>query len=465
MQQPILTLWSRYDDGALRKVRVIHVGGESERVSEKCPERGPGIGSEALLGDYTDPVFETKVCEKVRADASGAGTDGSSESGFGASVGTDSNPEKTDKGYPVRSRKTGSVLVAPRGVNGDGAPSILPPTPEADGAVGVQNDLAGSEDQIRLEEKGSVQAPAGGNSGEICQSMDPHGSDMAVSVGTLPVETNPVTKKRRSKVAWRYEVEDVDGTLWIYKTAKELLAALTGHPEGRHWTFDRYFGLGKYASREEDDEGLPTIFDILSPTNTLVKEIRLGIDLENRGDEVAKLLFARFGHIIHGCGYDPDDVLQEVYKGLLIRNKGTCQFDPRKASFGHYVNMVAEGVFCNLMRKTNRRKEKEQVGAPGGGDDVYGGSVDASESMYAEKASITVAEKEGGPMGEGALEDLSRFLAKRIEDGDGELALKASPLVHAGYGRSEIAERLGVSKIAVSKALTCLRKVAREWAA
>ena len=91
--------------------------------------------------------------------------------------------------------------------------------------------------------------------------------------------------------------------------------------------------------------------------------------------------------------------------------------------------------------------------------------MDASESMYAERASITVAEKEGGPMGEGALEDLSRFLAKRIEDGDGELALKALPLVHAGYGRSEIAERLGVSKIAVSKALTCLRKVAREWAA
>ena len=429
--QPILTLWSRYDDGNLRKVRVIPV---------------------------RDPVV--------------VGGDAGPESGHGTSVETDFMSDKTGSLCPDKVQEGGMVLACPSGRGMDGA-SLLS---ESGAGTGVETSLT------KRGKRGGVPASPGGGSldGASLSSPVTLNTQAAVSVGTqspqgtlpplgtqLPQESQNIAKgKRRSKVAWRYEVEDVDGIVWIYKTAKELLAALTGHPEGRHWTFDRYFGLGKYARDNEEDEGFPSIFDILSPTNTLVKEIRLGIDLENRGDEVAKLLFARFGHIIHGCGYDPDDVLQEVYKGLLIRNKGTCQFDPRKASFGHYVNMVAECVFCNYAKKLSRRKEKEQTGAPGGGSDGdFGGSVDASESMYAERAAITVADKEGGILGQGALEDLSRFLAKRIEDGDGELALKALPLVHAGYGRTEIAEQLGVSKMAVSKALTCLRKVAREWAA
>lgn len=272
-------------------------------------------------------------------------------------------------------------------------------------------------------------------------------------------------RKRRSKVGWRYEVMDLNGSVRSYRTAKELLIYLTGHPNARNWTFDRYFGIGKHA-RDCESEGL-TIFEILSPKNALDqsgKPIQLGIDLVNRRDEVAKLLFARFGNVIRGCGFDSDDILQEVYKGLLIRNKGTCAWDSRKSSFGHYVNMVAEGVMSNIFRKSNRRKEKEQIGAPGGGaDDAFGGSVDASESMFAERAAITIADTQTDNDAR-VLEDLSRFLVASSSGGDSEIALKTLPLVQAGYGRSEIAEQLGVSKVVVSRALGVLRKVAKEWA-
>ena len=66
----------------------------------------------------------------------------------------------------------------------------------------------------------------------------------------------------------------------------------------------------------------------------------LGIDLSVRGHEVRKLMWAGFGHKILRAGYDPEDVLQEVFRGLIARNKGTCPWDARKSSFGHYVHLV-----------------------------------------------------------------------------------------------------------------------------
>lgn len=61
-----------------------------------------------------------------------------------------------------------------------------------------------------------------------------------------------------------------------------------------------------------------------------------------------------FGSKIRASGYSFEDVLQEVYKGLLVRNRGKCPFDPAKSSFGHYVWMVAECVIRNHHRYAQR---------------------------------------------------------------------------------------------------------------
>jgi hypothetical protein len=71
------------------------------------------------------------------------------------------------------------------------------------------------------------------------------------------------------------------------------------------------------------------------------------------------LFFAGFGHRVIRHGYDPEEVLQEVYRGLLVRNKGKCPFDARKSSFGHYVHMVSECILNNYHRKQSRHREKE----------------------------------------------------------------------------------------------------------
>jgi hypothetical protein len=101
------------------------------------------------------------------------------------------------------------------------------------------------------------------------------------------------------------------------------------------------------------------VVELSQPEVSVLDEGRVGIDLVARGHEVRKLFFAGFGHRVIRHGYDPEEVLQEVYRGLLVRNKGKCPFDARKSSFGHYVHMVSECILNNYHRKQSRHREKE----------------------------------------------------------------------------------------------------------
>lgn len=95
----------------------------------------------------------------------------------------------------------------------------------------------------------------------------------------------------------------------------------------------------------------------------------LGIDLKVRGLEVRKLFYAAFARGLVKDGYDPEEALQEVYRGLLARNLGKCPFDAKKSSFGHYVHIVTRCVLANYIRKEKRRTHYEssesQLYSPG----------------------------------------------------------------------------------------------------
>jgi len=308
-----------------------------------------------------------------------------------------------------------------------------------------------------------------------------------------------------------------EGDHVVYTSKRQLLLALTGHD--RHWTFERYFRIGRHApaaSKGEPGLDLMIEFGVAQTPNTpatrksasvtprgtesprkrggayveptgeqaLVTVIpesvnaaqaalvvaegvlddnpELGIDLVNRAEEVAKLLFAGFGQWIFSARYDPDDVLQEVYKGLLARNEGHCPWDARKSSFGHYVHMVCQGVLSNYHRKQKRRKEFESPGVMGyGGDGDYGlMDVASSQTIPAEPSGA----EEAQGMAE-AQEALTVWLgeSEKSHTQDGKMAVAILPMVSAGMTRSEIAEQLGVSRASVSRGLTYLREQARQW--
>ena len=284
----------------------------------------------------------------------------------------------------------------------------------------------------------------------------------------------------------------------LHKTAVALLADLTGHPTGRHWSLDRYFKTGSYA--EPAPVGQTNVFDLfpvqeqaktltegpLAPSIVTLTTMRdpqkrhphrrprpkktevvmagpVGIDLVNRSHEVRKLLFKGFGRRIRTQGYDGEDVLQEVYRGLLARNKGKCPWDPSKSSFGHYVHMVSGCILSNYHRKQRRRRQFETIGLSGYQSDGEFGVGDAG-STTVEPAEETTEFKHY--LLHEAADDLVDFMLKNPEgpqSGQAQLAVDVLPYVVGGLPRKAIAAELGVSMAAISRAVSFLRQHARLW--
>lgn len=192
----------------------------------------------------------------------------------------------------------------------------------------------------------------------------------------------------------------------------------------------------------------------------------LGIDLAKRGHEVRKLLFAGFGHKMRRGGYNPDDVLQEVYRGILARNKGTCPFDARKSSFGHYVHMVCGCVLANYHRKKSRMRSFEQVGMYNPlSDDGYTDAAEAAVDMGSWDGHRNISGPELSVGQEKAILSLQEHI---LSVGEGSsiapLAAEMVPLVFVGMTRSEIAVEKGLSPAKVGRALACMREATTEWA-
>lgn len=272
-------------------------------------------------------------------------------------------------------------------------------------------------------------------------------------------------------VSGGFEVLNADGTPHeVHKTARSLLAALTGHPAGRHWSLDRYFRRDSREPLGVCDNiidllalpvGRPTPLLTTTAGISIASGTGLGIDLSKRAHEVRKLLFAGFGRRMHHAGYDPEDVLQEVYKGILVRNEGKCPWDARKSSFGHYVHMVCSCVLSNYHRKQHRTGQMEVLGlqtmgdGPFGMDDVASNSTIPSPPTLAHQDSLLVE----------SADDLADYIQHWSEDaGDlGPLAVRALPLVVSGAPRERMQAILGVSPAVLSKAIAHLRQATLAW--
>lgn len=190
--------------------------------------------------------------------------------------------------------------------------------------------------------------------------------------------------------------------------------------------------------------------------------IDLGAKSERRdtvwkADEVRKLLWRGFAGKMLSQGYDPDDVLQEVYRGLLVRNEGKCPWDGRKSTFGHYVHMVAGCVLTNYHRKQVRRVDKDAVSmdTQRDGDEM---------PDFGQWGSVGI--ESGSEVGEEmAVGGLAEWLDGLEDDGpEARLGREIMPLVAAGMGRGEIVKETGRKPSLVSRALAWLRRSTAEWA-
>jgi len=259
-----------------------------------------------------------------------------------------------------------------------------------------------------------------------------------------------------------------------YRSARKAIMALvnrTPDPDPRgydpHLTFDRYFRKGRYARWQYpaldtlemfSDESLSISEEAkeVSP-QPLVVHVPLGIDLENRAHEVRKLFFAGFGRTAVRKGYDPEDVLQEVYKALLVRNQGKCPWDPRKSSFGHYVHMVCRGTMSNYTRRYSRLSRNEQFGVRTHDGQII--DVAASDAIFSSPNQDNLEHRD-------VREFLLRMVLKEahIRDLEEDLVEKTFYQLSEGRLQKEIASTLEISCNKVSRFVKMIRTVSARWA-
>lgn len=260
-------------------------------------------------------------------------------------------------------------------------------------------------------------------------------------------------------------------------TRKTLLAVVNNDPYLKkpekvdlHYSWDRYFRKGKYARQSYYSQGVLELFG--DPSLSVVPSKRknqdlslsvsagkkLGIDLNKKALDVRKLFYAGFARKVIGMGYDPEDVLQEIYRGILVRNKGKCPFDETKSSFGHYVHMVAGCIISNYRRKFSRIERNEVVGVY----DENGERQDVACSKLAKETPVDCEDY--------GVETIKEHLRHKVfekcpENGiDLNRAKIAIELVFKGYKNKEMIQETGFSANWISKFLKFSRQVMKdEW--
>ena len=301
---------------------------------------------------------------------------------------------------------------------------------------------------------------------------------------------HPVSVSRQ-KGGTSYTLELPEGGK-TFTSARSLLRHLHG---GRdlHWTFDRYFRLGRHTAFRGDAFTQNNIFTvcrerIIAPRqfSPLIKtKPAFGIDLNQKAGDVRRLLFAGFGKRIIASGLCPEDVLQEVYKGIEVRNRGTCPYDPEgPGSFGHYVHMVCRCILNNYSKKQGRRAAQETPGilVVNRGSKIITDVSDADGIGIGLLSAFDEFSEPGRPTDneddalsslrtEQAVEDIGEYLEDFRFEGKSnsrheivDLAQRILRLIAQGYSRTEITTIVDASPSRLKRAFALLRTQAKEWA-
>lgn len=90
----------------------------------------------------------------------------------------------------------------------------------------------------------------------------------------------------------------------------------------------------------------------------------LGVDLAQWAIDVRRIVRSVHGRRIRKAGLDPDEVLSEVYRRILVANQGRSAYDPARGAFSTYVSRQTNSAILNLIQKRDLRAW-EQTGMTG----------------------------------------------------------------------------------------------------
>lgn len=76
--------------------------------------------------------------------------------------------------------------------------------------------------------------------------------------------------------------------------------------------------------------------------------VELGIDITARRKDIIQIAHKYMSKKGHPKEVPVEDILQEVFLAIALRNRTRSAHDPRKSSFSHYVWIISNNVCCNL---------------------------------------------------------------------------------------------------------------------
>lgn len=224
---------------------------------------------------------------------------------------------------------------------------------------------------------------------------------------------------------------------------KETASYLYGRPVTV--PFQEYFKPFKYEQylsfREEISEAVQQEIEQEIQEITALLQKRYGVDLSERFEDVTKLVYSLFYNKV-SSRYEIEDILQEVFAGLLVRNQGKCPWDHEKSSLGHYVHMVASCVISNYHAKQSKHFDNVVLDSEPDLEE-YSSDLDGEDEYLVEQ-------------------DLRDYVISQVNR-DPDTTYTVYSLMLKGHKINEISKLTGISN--VSKQVHEIRSCVARWAA
>lgn len=169
----------------------------------------------------------------------------------------------------------------------------------------------------------------------------------------------------------------------------------------------------------------------------------LGIDLAKRAGEVRKLVIAGMKA---PPGVELDDLVQDVLFAIHRKNHQASAYDPRRASFGHYVHRVAICTLINSLPACRRAPEPVGLDLVEVADDVPS-AYDRLEALdvpdVPQPWELAIAQRRAEAEAETAAE--KRAAEKREASTPWQITLFSADELAARRGRTAVSARHAVA--------------------
>ena len=167
-----------------------------------------------------------------------------------------------------------------------------------------------------------------------------------------------------------------------------------------------------------------------------------GFSIEEKKKDVERIFYAYYAKRAVAEGLSVEDLLQQVFIGLISRNTKSGAWNPSRGSFGNYIHLVIGSVYRNFRKKEISRGMREKLYTP----QSYTESVTTDSDFLTDQVLL----------------DSFRDWIK-TKKGMGELAGDITVLLSEGKKKKEIAEELGINTTSLHKMIAGLRSKVSEF--